>query len=72
MSAPANASFLETLAPYMQYANQAKQVYDMVKPDGGLQKGDVSQLASTASSMGAFDKLPDDVRKALMSLVGGK
>jgi hypothetical protein len=69
---------MQQAKPYLEYYNQAKSIYDMVKPNGSLQKGDPTEIASDIVGAGGglgnmgFDKLSPDMQKALLAVLQKK
>ena len=73
-SAASFQNFMHDVQPYLDKYNQAKQIYDLVKPNGGLSNGDSKQISEGAGAIGGLagiklSDLPLDVQKALAALV---
>ena len=67
-------NFMQQAKPYIEGYNQAKSIYDLVKPNGGLSTGDSKQISEGAGAIGGLaglklSDLPPDVQKALAALV---
>jgi hypothetical protein len=80
-SQPMGAAVYDYLPKAINYYNQGKQIYDLIKPNGDLQNGNIDKTVNTlggiANTTGIsnkldLSKLPKDVQNALLKLVGTK
>jgi hypothetical protein len=66
---------IDSIQGAMDRYQQFNSIHNMIKPNGSLQQGDPQQVAGDIAGglgKGGMEGMPEDVKKALMALVGGK
>jgi hypothetical protein len=66
---------IDSIQGAMDRYQQLNSIHNMVKPDGSLQRGDPQEIGGDIAGglgKGGMDAMPEDVKKALMALIGGK